>query len=110
MLIKEIFNESIWADLKKGTTIGSSSLRNRHSIRVVHTHLESRFNKHRPVDIQSIMDRFILEVDTSKPLEKYFERQQQCQHLLGDTTLFFLKNRKRANNFTAIKFAGTKFR
>jgi hypothetical protein len=25
-------------------------------------------------------------------------------------TLFFLKNRKRANNFTAIKFTGTKFR
>jgi hypothetical protein len=24
--------------------------------------------------------------------------------------LFFLKNRKRANNFTAIKFTGTKFR
>lgn len=86
MLIKEIFNESIWADLNKGTTIGSSSLRNRHTIRVIRTHLENKFNKHRPVDIQSIMDKFTLEVDTAEPLEKYFERQQQCQHLLNDTS------------------------
>jgi porphobilinogen deaminase len=35
MLIKEIFNESIWADLNKGTTIGSSSLRNRHSVQQI---------------------------------------------------------------------------
>jgi hypothetical protein len=35
MLIKEIFNESIWADLNKGTTIGSSSHRNRHSVRQI---------------------------------------------------------------------------
>jgi hypothetical protein len=44
--IKEIFNESIWADLNKGTTIGSSSLCNRHTVRQIQNHLETKFNKH----------------------------------------------------------------
>jgi hypothetical protein len=86
MLIKEIFNESIWADLNKGAAIGSSSLRNRHLVYQIRMHLETKFNKHQPVDIQSIMDKFVLNVDTAQPLEKYFERQQQCQLLLVDTT------------------------
>jgi hypothetical protein len=86
MLIKEIFNESIWADLNKGAAIGSSSLRNRHSVCQIRLHLETKFNKHRPVDIQSIMDKFVLDVDTAQPLEKYFKRQQQCKLLLVDTT------------------------
>jgi hypothetical protein len=73
LLIKEIFNESILADLNKGTTIGSSSLRNRHSVRQIQDHLEFKFNKHRPVDIQTVMDKFGMEVDTAQPLEKYFE-------------------------------------
>jgi hypothetical protein len=79
MPIKEIFNESIWADLNKGAAIGSSLLRNRHSVHQIRMHLETKFNKHQPVDIQSIMDTFVLDVDTAQPLEKYFERQQQCQ-------------------------------
>jgi hypothetical protein len=32
------------------------------------------------------MDRFVLDVDTTQPLEKYFKRQQQCQLLLVETT------------------------
>jgi hypothetical protein len=86
MAFKEIFNESIWADLNKGATIGSSSLRNRHTVRQIRNHLELKFNKHRPVDIQSVMDNFVKEVDTAQPLEKYFERQQQCQLLLVETS------------------------
>jgi hypothetical protein len=86
MLIKEIFNESIWADLNKGTTIGSSSLRNRHSVQQIRDHLEFKFNKHRSVDIQTVIDKFGMEVDTAQPLEKYFERQQQCQQLLTETS------------------------
>jgi galactokinase/mevalonate kinase-like predicted kinase len=54
MLIKKIFNESTWADLNMGAAIGSSSLRNRHSVRQIRMHLETKFNKHRPVNIQSI--------------------------------------------------------
>jgi hypothetical protein len=53
----------MWADLNKGAAIGSSSLRNRHSVRQIQMHLETKFNKHRPVDIQSIMDNFVLDVD-----------------------------------------------
>jgi hypothetical protein len=86
MAFKEIFNESIWADLNKGTTIGSSSLRNRHSVRQIRNHLELKFNKHRPVDIQTVMDKFVMDVNTAQPLEKYFERQQQCQLLLVETS------------------------
>jgi hypothetical protein len=86
MLIKEIFNESIWADLNKGTTIGSTSLRNRHSVQQIRDHLEFKFNKHRPVDIQTMMNKFGMEVDTAQPLEKFFERQQQCQQLLTETS------------------------
>ena len=31
MLFKKIFNESLWVDLNKGATIGSSALRNVHT-------------------------------------------------------------------------------
>jgi hypothetical protein len=62
--------------------IGSSLLRNRHLVRQIQMHLETKFNKHRPVNIQSIMDKSVLDIDTAQPLEKYFERQQQCQLLL----------------------------
>jgi hypothetical protein len=32
------------------------------------------------------MDKFGMEVDTAQPLEKFFERQQQCQQLLTETS------------------------
>jgi hypothetical protein len=68
-ILKEIFNELIWADNlnKEGhyDWIGSSSLRNRHTIRQIQVHLEKKFKKHRPVDIQSVMVyKFVMEVDT----------------------------------------------
>jgi hypothetical protein len=66
--------------------INDSSLRNRHSVRQIQMHLETKFNKHRSADIQSIMDKFVLDVDTAQPLEKYFKWQQQCQLLLVETT------------------------
>jgi hypothetical protein len=75
-----------WADLNKGTTIGSSLLRKQHPVRHIRLHLETNFNKHQPVDIQSIMDKFVLDVDKAQPLEKYFERQQQCQLILVETS------------------------
>ena len=56
---KEIFNESIWVDLNKETTIGSSSLlRNQHWVwAAIRIHLEGKFNKLRLVDIQAIMNK-----------------------------------------------------
>ena len=85
MLFKEIFNKSLWADLNKGATIGSSALRNLHTARQIREHLEKKFDKERPLDVDAVELEFKTNIDTSLPLEKYFERQQLCQDLLKDT-------------------------
>ena len=85
MLFKEIFDESLWADLNKGATIGSSALRNLHTARQIREHLEKKFDKERPLDVDEVELEFKTNIDTSLPLEKYFERQQLCQDLLKDT-------------------------
>ena len=85
MLLKEVFNESLWADLNKGSRIGSSALRNIHTARQIRNHLEKKFDKERPVDVDEVMQEFRKVIDTAQPIEKYFERQQLCQDLLADT-------------------------
>ena len=77
-----------WGGLNKGgTAIGGSSLRqNWHTVHHIQNHLEGKFNKHWPVDIQSVMGKFAMEVDTSQSLEKYCELQLQYQALLEETS------------------------
>ena len=85
LLMKEIFNESLFADLNRGSTIGSSALRNVHTAKVLRTHLEKKFKKDRPVDVESVMTIFQQPHDTALPMEKYFEKQQQCRDRLVST-------------------------
>ena len=54
MLLKEIFNESLWVDLNKGATIGSSALRNLHTARQIREHLERKFDKEHPLDVDTV--------------------------------------------------------
>ena len=88
MAFKDIFNESILGRPQQGcATIGGSSLRqNWHTVHQIQNHLEGKFNKHWPVDIQSVMGKFVMEVDTSHSLEKYCKLQLQYQALLEETS------------------------
>ena len=58
MLFKEVFNESTWSDLNKGAFIGkiieSNALGNLHTVRQTHKHLERKFNKERPLDVDAV--------------------------------------------------------
>ena len=69
MLFKEIFDESLCADLNKGATIGSSALRNLHTARQIREHLERKFDKERPLDVEAVELEFKTSIDTALPLE-----------------------------------------
>ena len=43
MLLKEVFNKSLWTDLNKGALIGSITLHNLHMARQIHKHLKRIF-------------------------------------------------------------------
>ena len=85
MLFKEIFDESLWADLNKGATIGSIILPNLHTARQICEDLKRKFDKKHPLDVDVMELEFKTSSNTSLPSEKYFERQQIYQDLLKDT-------------------------
>ena len=56
-----------------------------HTATHIHKHLEMKFYKEQLLDANAVELKFKARIDTSQPLEEYFDHQQQWQDHLKDT-------------------------
>ena len=73
-VFKDVFGKERWSDLDTGCDFTDS-----HSAQTILEHLEKKYHKERPVDIEEEKKTLNSLPDQSGPLEKYFSKLQKIQ-------------------------------